>query len=231
MSRLSRFAAAVLALVFAAFSCAAAAPGDVLSPDWVTCLEESAQVEQLVVITVLGGSRAQLSMHESDENGLWHVLLSAPAFIGENGIDKEAEGDGKTPRGAFRPGCAFGIEADPGCTMPYHELTEFDYWSGDINCRYNRMADVRSCPELDTSVCEHLADFSPYYNYCLDIGYNTEGVPGMGCAIFLHCADPGRPYTAGCIAIPESDMITVIRCVREDCLIVIDDLERFIGTN
>ncbi len=87
------------------------------------------------------------------------------------------------------------------------------------------MVDLREEPGLDTAVCEHLIDIDPQYRYCLNIGYNSEADPYAGTAIFLHCMKPGKEYTSGCVAIPEADMIEVLRHVGEHCMIAIGDLE------
>ncbi len=206
--------------------CTAAAAEEVIpSPGWVSAIGRALGAEQLAVVSALGDAHALFSLHEQDGDGVWHVLLSAHAFIGSNGIGKTRVGDKKTPAGFYSLDTAFGIEADPGSSLPYHQVTEYDYWSGDQYCHYNRMVDLREEPGLDTGVCEHLIDIDPQYRYCLNIGYNSEGDPYAGAAIFLHCIKPGKEYTSGCVAIPEEDMIEVLRHVGEHCMIAIGDLE------
>ena len=53
-----------------------------------------------------------------------------------------------------------------------------------------------------------------------DSGYNPEGTPHKGSAIFLHCG--GTRPTGGCVAVSESSMITIMRAVRSGCKIIID---------
>ena len=59
----------------------------------------------------------------------------------------------------------------------------------------------------------------------MNISYNEDGTPGRGSAIFLHCLGDQRPYTGGCVAIPRNHMITVLRNVKKDCVVVIDSLK------
>ena len=106
-------------------------------------------------------------------------------------------------------------------------MTEYDYWSGDWQYRYNELVDIRDRPSLETTACEHLIDMGAVYNYCLNIGYNPEGQPDAGAAIFLHCLNPEKEYTAGCVAIPEEDMIRVLQHIGEGCVIVIEPFETF----
>ena len=57
-----------------------------------------------------------------------------------------------------------------------------------------------------------------------------EGTPGRGSAIFLHWFGPLKPYTGGCIALPENLMKLVMQTIQEDCVVVIDTLENLGGS-
>ena len=87
------------------------------------------------------------------------------------------------------------------------------------------MVDIKDYPDLDMTDSEHIVDYDYQYQYCLNISFNEEGTPGRGSAIFLHCLGPQKPYTGGCVAIPENQMKKVIQSVKEDCVVVIDLLE------
>ena len=196
------------------------------SPLWITGLKEAKTAEQLFVVAGVGETTAYVSMHEKDRDGVWRQLMTTPGFIGKHGLGKTQEGDGKTPTGTFSFNYAFGIAEDPGCAIEYHRVDENSYWSGDMRegFHYNEMVDLRDCPELDLSDSEHIVDYANEYQYCLNISYNAEGTPGLGSAIFLHCLGPVKPYTGGCVAIPRDQMLTVMRSVRKDCVVVIDSL-------
>lgn len=198
------------------------------SPDWIRTLGEEKKTGQLFVVAGIGVTTASVSLHERDDRGKWKKLLTTPGFIGKNGLGKTKEGDQRTPVGEFRFTRAFGLADDPGCPLPYHKITKEDYWSCDLRegYAYNHLVSIREYPDLDTSGSEHLADFPFHYQYCLNISYNEEGVPGKGSAIFLHCFGPEKPYTAGCVAISREDMRTVLQHVRSDCVVVIDTLRR-----
>ena len=197
------------------------------SPDWVAALGEERRAQQLFLVAGVGRTTAWVSLHERDGDGVWRQRVSTPGFIGRNGLGKTREGDGRTPVGTFTFNCAFGIAEDPGCALDYRQVTGDDYWSGDPRegFGYNRMVSLRELPELDTGACEHLIDCAPEYRYCLNISYNEEGLPGLGSAVFLHCQGPVRPFTGGCVAIPEERMLTVMQTVRPGCAVVIDSLE------
>ncbi len=202
------------------------------SPEWVTKLPTARYADQLVVVAGLGKTTAWISFHEKDQQGQWVQLMTTPGFIGKEGLGKTKEGDAKTPVGSFRFTKAFGIAEDPGSVIPYLKVTEDLYWSGDVRPgrNYNEMVSIHDLPDLDTESSEHLIDYTVPYQYCLNIGYNTEGTPGLGSALFLHCLGAKKPWTGGCVAIPEDKMRFVLQHAQPDCFIVIDSLENLGGS-
>lgn len=198
-----------------------------VSPEWVQNLPQAAKASQLFVVAGVGKTTVWVSMHEKDAAGVWREIMTTPGFMGKEGLGKTREGDARTPVGAFHFTAAFGIAPDPGCAIPYKQVDENIYWSGDDRpgMKYNQMVDVREFPGLDTESSEHIVDYDPHYTYCMNISYNEEGTPGLGSAIFLHCFGPAKPYTGGCVALPEAKMRFTMRHVRPDCVVVIDHLK------
>ncbi|MCR5459054.1 MAG: L,D-transpeptidase family protein [Acetatifactor sp.] len=198
------------------------------SPAWVASLGDEKEATQLLVVAATGQTTALISMHEKDENGNWREILSTSGYIGKKGLGKTIEGDEKTPQGTFHFNAAFGIAKDPGCTIPYHQVTKDDYWSGDPRdgYAYNQLVSIKDYPGLDVKNknTEHIIDVKTEYQYCLNISYNEECVPRVGGAIFLHCTGK-KTHTGGCVAIPKDDMVKVMRSVKEDCVVVIDSLK------
>ncbi|MBQ9015594.1 MAG: L,D-transpeptidase family protein [Firmicutes bacterium] len=198
------------------------------SPDFVGQLEQAKDANQLFIVAGVGETTAYVSMHQKDEDGSWKQILTTPAVIGKFGLGKTKEGDGKTPTGTYHFNYAFGIEPDPGCTaFAYQQVTEDDYWSGDQRegYRYNEMVSIKDLPDLNTDDSEHIVEYPVHYRYCMNISYNEEGEAGKGSAIFLHCLAPQKPYTGGCVALPEDKVITALQNVEKDCVVVIDSLE------
>ncbi len=199
------------------------------SPAWVTTLGKEKEATQLLVVAAVGQTTAYVSMHEKDEKGKWKEIVSTPGYIGKKGLGKTREGDAMTPKGTFHFNAAFGIAADPGCAIPYHKVTKYDYWSGDPRegYAYNQLVSIKDYPDLDVKNrnTEHLIDCDPEYQYCLNISYNEECIPGVGGAIFLHCIGRVKPFTGGCVAIPEDCMKEVMQNVKPDCVVVIDSLK------
>ena len=120
--------------------------------------------------------------------------------------------------------------ADPGCQIPYIQVDDNTYWSGDPERQYNQMVDIRDVPDLLMDDSEHIVDYQYQYQYCLNISFNEDGTPGRGSAIFLHCLGPQKPWTGGCVAVPENIMKLIMQNVREDCVVVIDTLENLGGS-
>ncbi len=207
------------------------------SPAWVTDLPaaQDPQTMQLFVIAGMGMDQttAVISMHQRDEDGSWKQILSTPGFVGRNGLCLDAdhaEGCGQTPIGVYRFNRAFGLAEDPGCVLPYYQADEYTYWSGDPDRKYNQLVDIRAVPELALDDSEHITDYKYEYRYCLNISFNEDGTPGRGSAIFLHCFGDRKPYTGGCVAIPENIMKLVMQSVSKDCVVVIDTLENLGGS-
>ena len=200
------------------------------SPEWVSGLKEAADAKQLFVVAGVGQTTAYISMHEKNADGTWKMIMSTPGYIGKKGLGKEKEGDGKTPVGTFGFNRAFGIAEDPGCALDYKQVTEDDYWSGDgrDGYHYNEMVSIKDLPDLNTEDSEHLIDYMNEYQYCLNISYNEDGTPGLGSAIFLHCFGAQRPFTGGCVAIPQDKMVKVMQNVSEDCVVVIGPVKDLI---
>ena len=202
------------------------------SPEWVTALPQAQDeaVTQLFIVAGLGMDKtaATISLHRRDEEGHWMQILSTPGFVGKNGLcldEDHAEGCGQTPIGVYHFNKAFGIAPDPGCSLPYIQVDEDVYWSGDPDYHYNEMMNINDYPDLAMDDSEHIVDYLYEYQYCLNISFNEEGTPGRGSAIFLHCLGRVKPYTGGCVAVPEYVMRQIMQSVSEDCVVVIDTVE------
>ena len=203
------------------------------SPEWVRNLPaaKDEKTKQLFVVAGYGmdKSSASVSMHQRDEEGKWKQILSTPALMGKNGMcpdQDHVEGCGQTPIGVYGFNKAFGIADDPGCAIPYVKVTDKTYWSGDEKNHYNEMVDLGDCPDLDLENSEHIVDYDYEYQYCLNISFNEDGTAGKGSAIFLHCLGSKKPYTGGCVAVPENIMKLIMQNVREDCVVVIDTVDK-----
>ena len=208
---------------------------DVASPEWVGALDAAKDADQLLIVAGFSedATDAWVSLHEKRSDGSWRMVMTTPGFIGKSGLGKTREGDAKTPTGVYRFNRAFGIADDPGCAIPYVKVDEDTYWSGDVRegYHYNELVSLKDLPGLDleSGDSEHIIDYPYHYQYCLNISYNEAGTPGLGSAIFLHCFGPAKPFTGGCVAIPEEQMCFVMQKIDAETVVVIDTYEALSG--
>ena len=204
------------------------------SPAWVTALDaaQDEDTQQLIVVAGVDKTTAYITMHERGQDGTWQQLIATPGFIGLDGLGDANIRDCYTPVGTFTIDRAFGLAEDPGCQMPYTQVDDTYYWSGDVRegMHFNELVSTRDLPDLDTENSEHIADFDYAYRYCLNMGYNAECEPEKGFAFFFHSFRVNRTYTGGCVAVPESVMKFIMQHVRPGCRITIDSLEAFGGS-
>ena len=148
---------------------------------------------------------------ERKENN-W-VLKQEPmaAGIGKNGFalpNQKTEGDGKSPTGIFKLGKLFSYEKQTKILMENQQTTKEDKWIDDVNSPdYNK----HIIGKTDAKSYENLLLKNDIYKYCLVIEYNTNPVvKGKGSAIFLHLSIKENSFTAGCVAIEEDDMKSMV---------------------
>jgi len=204
----------VLAIA-ATWAAALAAP----CPGVVNTLPGTQSATQLVTVTAsaYGVTTASLELWQR-RGGCWrHVAGPWRAWLGRSGLSAhKREGDGATPAGTYRVGgTAYGIAPDPGVHGAYHRLVCGDWWDEDARSpAYNTFQHVPcgTAPHFGGG-SEALWRISPQYRYFAVVEYNaTPAVPGRGSAIFLHVS-AGRP-TAGCVSVPEAELVRVLRWLR-----------------
>ena len=154
------------------------------------------------------------------ENGSWNEMLHETCVLGRDGVGQASEYTCVTPAGLYTFTHLFGNAEDPGCIMPYRQLTGSEYWCGEEY--YNQFVDE---DVTDHSACsreedEHLQE-EECYEYTAAFNYNPENIPGEGFAFFLHCYN-GLNYSGGCVQIPQSAMQWLITRIDENTCIIID---------
>ena len=189
----------------------------------VSKIKLSYKTDQLILVAAQSfkSSKAKFYYYIK-KNDEWQEFLVADAYLGRDGLGLESEYDCKSPVGAFKFNKYFGIEDNPGTKLPYIKLNESLYWNSDPeSSRYNQMVNIETYTDFDTSISEHLIEETIAYRYAMNINYNEQAVPYKGSAIFLHCSND-IPYTAGCVAISEKNMIKVLQNVNKNAIIIID---------
>lgn len=176
------------------------------------------------VITVTAPSRgrttARLQAWSKASGGGWRKYGSAvTAHIGAQGMSTHpSESKSATPMGSFTLTQAFGYYSDPGTYLPYVHTTPSDWWISQSGPLYNtRQRCSSGCRFNRGDPNEHLYYERPYYGYAVVIDYNTRNAPGgvrqgAGSAFFLHVTDGAA--TAGCVAISQSKLVSLLRWLR-----------------
>jgi len=143
--------------------------------------------------------------------------FEAPCALGEAGVIAAAdkrEGDAKSPLGVWRVRKAWWRAdrlARPATALVMDALGEADGWCDDPgDPAYNRAV-------LRPYAASHEAMWREdgLYDIVVALGHNDDPpVPGLGSAIFLHCAlprDNGRlKPTLGCAAIPRDRLVDLL---------------------
>jgi L,D-peptidoglycan transpeptidase YkuD (ErfK/YbiS/YcfS/YnhG family) len=183
----------------------------------VACFSGTGGSSQLVTVSApLHSTTASLSMW-TRQGSCWRRIAGPwTARLGRSGLSShKREGDGATPTGIYRlGGTVYGIAPNPGLHFAYHRLTCGDWWDEDPgSATYNTFRHV-ACgvtPPFGGG-SEALWKISPQYRYFAVIDYNAHPVvPGRGSAIFLHVAVGA---TAGCVSLPESQLLRLLRWLR-----------------
>lgn len=156
----------------------------------------------------------------------WHPVFAAwQAETGSGHLlaaTARREGDHATPIGVFGIGpTLYGNNPDPGgLHYAYHHLACGDWWDEDPNSPdYNRFVHV-PCGTRPAFAAwsEALWTETVAYPYFAVVQFNSDptvrepDAPGAG--IFLHSWVGGA--TEGCIALPETELLRVLRWLRPD---------------
>ena len=162
--------------------------------------------EKLPRKTTLRQIRVRARAGHASQGWLAAGHVRVPVALGASGIrpDKR-EGDGATPRGAFRL-VRLWWRRDraqrPPTRLPVRHIRQSDAWcENPRDRRYNRRIELAADAGDDRLWREdHL------YDFVIELDHNTRPrVAGRGSAVFVHLARPGFRPTAGCVALaPES---------------------------
>jgi L,D-peptidoglycan transpeptidase YkuD (ErfK/YbiS/YcfS/YnhG family) len=209
----------VLTCLLAAGPAGAAVPAR--QADWAIQAAQTARtdatppVRQLITVTAVSRTSTYATLRAYRVSGAKRVLVLGPwtARVGYNGIaapGRKREGDGRTPSGTYGFSFFFGVDRDLHFAFPFRHAYPYDYWDDDPNSpRYNEWINARQAnPGADP---EPMHDV-PAYDYAAVIAYNSARKPGLGSAIFLH-AGTGTA-TAGCVSLPEAELLKILRWLR-----------------
>ncbi len=183
-------------------------------------IEQFTDEEQLIIVSSSHRSNHQATLYTYEKrNGRW-VEAHRPmaAVLGPNGMNLDKrEGDGTTPMGVYSIGYGFGTAVKPSSsTFPYKRAGQHDYWVDDVTSPdYNKWISFSGNPSSRWKSFERMNH--PLYKYGTTINYNTDPiVAGKGSAIFLHVWRGSTSPTAGCVAVSETNMVTLLNWLKQD---------------
>ncbi|HVV29865.1 MAG TPA: L,D-transpeptidase family protein [Mycobacteriales bacterium] len=179
----------------------------------VTRLHDVGSARQVISVTAdgYGTSYATFRAFTRTSAGWTQTFGPWTARIGTRGFapaGAKKEGDGRTPTGAYGFQYFFGVQPNPGVRYAYRVVTgSYIVWDDDpASPNYNLWVDTRT---TDAGANPEPMYHLPVYDYGAVIGYNTARTPGLGSAIFLH--QNGSGSTAGCVSLPQSELLAVLR--------------------
>lgn len=184
----------------------------VLTPGWDAASGRLARFER-----VPGGPwrpvGASLEVMVGRAGSAWGLGVHAPQAEGP----QKQEGDGRAPAGVFALGSAFGYSDTAATRLPYRAMQR-EHWCIDVpgSPNYNRIVDTREIGEraIEGSTEPMRRDLhkdgDARYRQGFVIEHNAEARDRAGSCIFAHVWQaPGVP-TAGCTAMADADMATLL---------------------
>lgn len=173
--------------------------------------------QALIVVTDAAGvTSGTLHRWERDAaGGRWReVGAEVPVVVGRKGVapdGEKREGDGRAPAGVHSLGTAFGFAPVADFRVPYRQLKTTTECVDDSASRYyNQIVDRDEVPAVDWSSSEKMRAVDQY-RWGIVVNYNTPAAPQRGSCIFLHIWGGPSSTTAGCTAMKQEDLETVLR--------------------
>lgn len=123
------------------------------------------------------------------------------------------EGDGRAPAGVFALTRAFGFEGAgevPWLRLPYTPLAPgVECVDDTASAHYNRVVDRTDLKAADWNSSERMREVEGY-RWGVVVAHNARAVPGRGSCIFLHVWAGPSKGTAGCTAMEQPDLETLL---------------------
>jgi D-alanyl-D-alanine dipeptidase len=131
------------------------------------------------------------------------------------GAPAKKEGDDRAPAGIFGLSSAFGYAPAGSAAwvkLPYLALSRQIEGIDDPNSRfYNKLVDRSKVAKVDWHSSEQMRRDDVRYKWGVVVDHNPAAIPGAGSCIFLHIWKSSATLTAGCTAMPENDLVRLLR--------------------
>ena len=130
-------------------------------------------------------------------------------------MPQKVEGDNKVPAGVFRLASVFGYAPARSASwvkLPYLPVTKNIEGVDDPRSRhYNRLVDRTKVARVDWRSSEQMWRDDNLYKWGVVVDHNPAAIPRAGSLIFFHIWKNSSTPTAGCTAMPEKDLVNLIR--------------------
>ena len=128
---------------------------------------------------------------------------------------RKVEGDNRVPAGIFRLGPAFGYapaENARWIKLRYVPLTKETEGIDDPSSRYyNQLVERSKVARVDWHSSEQMRRADVLYKWGIFVAHNPAATPRAGSCIFIHIWRNSSAATAGCTAMPERDLVGLLR--------------------
>lgn len=190
---------------------------------------------QLILVTSAGWNSNHATLRAYARTGdRWRRVIGPfPVVIGRAGSawglglhpaqpgPRKQEGDGRSPAGVFALGSAFGYAPSARTALPYTAL-DADDWCIDVDGSplYNRIVDAGTVGAAAVAGSSEPmrrdlhADGDQRYKLGFVIENNPQGVAHAGSCIFAHLWKSADSPTAGCTAMAEPAMRSLLAWLK-----------------
>ncbi len=188
---------------------------------------------QLLVVTTDNWStkNGTLQRYEKTNNHWQKMGKALKVVIGRNGLGwgkglhttpKDAkyikkEGDGKAPAGLFSLQNAFGYSKNNfKMNFPYAIYKTTDHCVDDSNSIwYNQIVDSNTVIK-DYKSFEHMKLRNNLYKYGITVNHNPNKIAQAGSCIFIHIKSKSGKGTAGCTAMIEDEIVSILKWLKKE---------------
>jgi len=191
------------------------------------------ETKQLLVVTTANWStkEGELQRYEKIDSHWKKIGNKFNIVLGRNGLAWgkglhqtptnatyiKKEGDGKAPAGLFGLGNGFGYTpTDFKMNFPYAVYKTTDHCVDDSNSIwYNQIVDSTKVKK-DYKSFEHMKLTNYLYKYGITVNHNPNRVAQAGSCIFVHIKSENGKGTAGCTAMKEDKIVTILKWLQKE---------------
>ena len=162
----------------------------------------------------------EMNVYEKNKAGLWKRVVYSPHCAGLDNLDGL--------EGVFHLVAASGINPNPGNISAYKLLNASHYWCEDPQSPYfHKFVSTDNHNDFDIQRSKRINDFPEEFAYSLIIRSNADTKSISGTTLLLQCEGKGGSYEhMGGIAISEKDMYSLLRHLKKNSVIVIEEKQR-----